>query len=243
MLGGNMKKYVGLVLLAMAIMYPAFAQDTNSAVMLSSPALISPTEVQIRTQLFDIVCQGGGYSADTLLKELDQRFEVYNRLFRFNTAKLAAPLKVRAFTDKTAYDNYVASRLGATRDGAVYLHYNDVSRRELIINLSSPEAERVLPHQAFIQFLRAFVPYPPTWMREGFAIYYNTLRFNRQTLNLDYEENLAWLDTVKTISKEHREPSLNSVFMADVNGQTPEYFHPVAWGLVSFLLNSGGNNY
>jgi tetratricopeptide (TPR) repeat protein len=238
-----MKKHVGLLLLALALVRPVFAQETNAAVMSASPAISSPTEVQIRTQLFDIVCQGGGYSADTLLKELDQRFEVYNRLFRFNTSKLAAPLKVRSFTDKTAYDNYVASRLGATRDGAVYLHYNDVSRRELIINMSSPEAERVLPHQAFIQFLRAFVPYPPTWMREGFAIYYNTLRFNRQTLLLDYEENLAWLDTVKTISRERREPALESVFLADANGQTPEYFHPVAWGLVSFLLNSGGNDY
>jgi tetratricopeptide (TPR) repeat protein len=175
------------------------------------------------------------------LQELELRFEVYNRLFRFNVSKLPSALKVRAFADKGAYDNYVRSKLGATREGAVYLHYNQPDKRELVINRGSDEEQRVLPHQAFIQYLRAFIPYPPTWMREGFAIYFNTLKFNRDSRELIYEENLSWLETVKLISRDHREPSLESVLLSDVNGQQPEYFHPVSWALVSFLLSGNGD--
>jgi tetratricopeptide (TPR) repeat protein len=73
-------------------------------------------------------------------------------------------------------------------------------------------------------------------MREGFAIYFNTLKFDKGTRELQYEENLSWLDTVKSV----RQPSLESVFMADVNGM-PEYMQPTSWAIVSFFLNSGGN--
>jgi tetratricopeptide (TPR) repeat protein len=239
-----MKKLVGLVLLMVALGCYVFGQDFTVTDIAVSPLIAGPTEVQVRSQLFDISCQGGGFAAETLLRELELRFDVYNKLFIFNTADIKKPLKVRAFIDKTAYDNYVSAKLGSTWEGAVYLHYNDVNKRELIINLGSAEAERIMPHQAFIQYLRAFIPYPPTWMREGFAIYFNTLKFNRETRELVYEENLAWLDTVKRMAAENREPSLQSVFLADVNNQTPEYFHPMSWALVSFLLNvGGGGNY
>jgi tetratricopeptide (TPR) repeat protein len=151
---------------------------------------------------------------------------------------LTSPLKVRAFSSKEAYDSYVISKLGSTRDGTVYLHYNQSDRRELVIHRNSQEEQRMLPHQAFIQFLRAFIPYPPTWMREGFAIYNNTIKFDKTTRDLRYEENLAWLETVKNLG--NGVPSLEATFLADVNGQ-PDYFQPLSWAVVSFFLNTGGN--
>jgi hypothetical protein len=122
---------------------------------------------------------GAESSLPSLAKELGLRFEVYNSLFRFNPATLSSPMKVRVFADKDAYTSYVNARLGTTRPGAVYLHYSNSERRELVIHWGSPEEAYMLAHQAFIQFFRAFVPNPPTWMREGFAIYFNTLRFDR----------------------------------------------------------------
>ncbi|MDR2841675.1 MAG: hypothetical protein LBV52_00550 [Spirochaetaceae bacterium] len=222
-----MKKYIGVLLFGAAFIFPVIAQAT-----------VSPARVEIRNQYFDIISDGGSYDAEMLGREMELRFEVYNRLFRFNVNSFTSPLRVVAFNDKAAYDSYVSSKLGSTRDGAVYLHYNQPERRELIVNRGSPEESRMLPHQAFIQYLRAFIPYPPTWMREGFAIYFNTLKFDKETRELRYEENLAWLETVKNLGNSH--PSLESVFLADLRG-APEYFQPVSWALVSFFLNSGGN--
>ncbi|MDR2097280.1 MAG: hypothetical protein LBP37_02030 [Spirochaetaceae bacterium] len=224
-----MKKIVGPLLFAAALTAPLMAQyDIVS----------SPTRVEVRNQYFNVVSDGGSYDAETICREMELRFDVYNRLFRFNPAALSGPLKVVAFSNKADYDSYVMSKLGSIRDGAVYLHYSQPDRRELVVNRGSPEEARMLPHQAFIQFIRAFIPYPPSWMREGFAIYFNTLKFDPETRELSYEENLSWLETVKSMGM--RQASLESVFLADINGM-PEYFQPISWSIVSFFLNSGGN--
>jgi tetratricopeptide (TPR) repeat protein len=194
--------------------------------------------VNVRSLYFDVVSDGGSYDAEILLRELELRFEVYNRLFRFNTTTLPAPLKVRSIGNKNEYDRYVTERLGTARDGAVYLHYPQVDRRELVINRGSADEARMLPHQAFIQYFRAFISQPPTWMREGFAIYFNSLKFDKNVRELRYEENLAWLETVKILGS--KAPGLDSVFLADIRGQ-PDNFQPVSWAIVSFLLNAGGN--
>jgi tetratricopeptide (TPR) repeat protein len=241
-----MKKIPALVLFMVVVVPWVFAQY-NSAPQYQTPqpygsnTLPNNTgiSVEVRSLYFDVVSDGGSYDAEILLRELELRFEVYNRLFRFNAAAIPAPLKVRSISNKFDYDRYVMERLGSVRDGAVYLHYQQPDRRELIINRGSAEESRMLPHQAFIQYLRAFVSQPPTWMREGFAIYFNTLKFDKAARELRYEENLSWLETVKNLGTNG--PSLETVFLADLRGQ-PEYFQPVSWALVSFFLNAGGNN-
>jgi tetratricopeptide (TPR) repeat protein len=199
-----------------------------------------PETAELKDFYYNVITDGGSADAADLIKELELRFNTYNRLFRFDPSALSAPLKVRAFKNKADYDAYVKARLGKTRDGAVYLHYNQNERRELVINRGSGEEERLLSHQSFIQFLRAFIPNPPAWLREGFAIYFSPLRYNRETGQLSYEENLAWLETVKSLGE--NAPSPEAVFMADSRG-IPEHFQPLAWSLVSFFLNNGNEDY
>jgi hypothetical protein len=241
-----MKKILALVFFAVITVPLLMGQYSSvpqyqSPQAYSSPALPNNTgiSVEVRSLYFDVVSDSGSYDAEILLRELELRFEVYNRLFRFNTSALPAPLKVRSINNKNDYDRYVMERLGSSRDGAVYLHYPQPDRRELVVNRGSPEESRMLPHQAFIQYFRAFVSQPPTWMREGFAIYFNTLKFDKAARELRYEENLSWLETVKNLGT--KGPGLETVFLADLRGQ-PEYFQPISWALVSFFLNAGGSN-
>lgn len=247
-----MKTFIAAAILFTALMFaPAAyisAQDNFYGTNMDPTYVqVAPAfaEVQVRNHVFDITSQGGSYDAEMLLRELESRFEVYNKLFRFNLAQMQGPLKIRAFINKDAYDAYVTSKLGSTRDGAVYLHYNQADRRELVIHRGSAEEDRVLPHQAFIQYFRAFIPNPPTWMREGFATFFNTLKFNKETRELSYEENLAWLDDVKKLSASSGEPAFDTIFNADVTRQQPVSFSreeiAVSWAVVSFFLNSGGN--
>jgi tetratricopeptide (TPR) repeat protein len=198
---------------------------------------------KVQTAHYEIAVENGARIAGNLLaKELELRFAVYNRLFRFDPSSLAAPLKVRLFTDQIGYNDYVAARLGTIKTGAVYLHYNNAERRELVILRGREEDRVILAHQAFIQFLRAFVPNPPSWIREGFAIYFNTLTFNPGEENLGYEENLAWLESVKKASK--NKPSLQAVISADLEG-SPEIpqLQIFSWAVVSFFLNNGRDDY
>jgi tetratricopeptide (TPR) repeat protein len=75
-------------------------------------------------------------------------------------------------------------------------------------------------------------------MREGFAVFFSTLYFD-DAGKFAYEENLAWLETVKNIANP---PSPGEILMADVLG-IPDEFQSLAWSMVSFLLNSGKRDY
>ena len=192
---------------------------------------------QARTDHYLILCEGG--DARDTAEEMEERFAVYNRLFRFDDAPLksGAPLAVRVFYDSDAYNEYVGSRLGASRPGAVYLHYGQSERRELVINRGGAEENSALPYQAFLQFFRAFVSNPPAWMREGFAVYFSGLRYANGALA--YEEHLEWLETVKEM---RGPPALEQILAAD-SSELPDDFSALAWSAVSFFLNSGDSEY
>jgi tetratricopeptide (TPR) repeat protein len=224
----NMKKRIFIFAAALGLCVTAFSLGAQE---------------MVRTAHYEIAVENGARLAgDLLAKELELRFDVYNRLFRFDPSALPLPLKVRLFTDQVGYNDYVAARLGTAQAGAVYLHYRSAERRELVILRGREEDRVILAHQAFIQFLRAFVPNPPSWVREGFAIYFNTLKFNPDEATLSYEENLAWLESVKKASNDR--PSLRAVIAADLEG-SPEIpqLQIFSWSVVSFFLNNGRDDY
>jgi hypothetical protein len=225
-----------------------------------SPNLMAePAMVTITSKYYTVQTDSGSADAAILAQELETRFKLYNSVFHFNEENIQAPLKVRVYTSKEDYDAYIFEHLdNKVSPGAVYLHYNQPERRELVIHRGSPDEARMFPHQAFIQYLRAFIPHPPAWLREGFAIYFSTLTFEpaapgvqtgtqaRSSASTEpsrgspggliYEENLAWLETVKNLGD--KAPSLESVFLADMQG-FPEYLQSVSWALVSFFKDSG----
>jgi tetratricopeptide (TPR) repeat protein len=193
---------------------------------------------------YRVFFDGDEADAALLLKELELRMDFYNRLFHFDGERLAGPLQVRSIADAGAYETYVRARLDQAPPGAVYLHYGRPERRELAINRGSEAEAAMVAHQAFIQYLRAFVPNPPSWMRDGFAIMFSSLRFDPAAEELAYDENLAWLDTVKKLGSGAAPPRL--LMLAD----TDEYarggidnFKPLSWALASFFLNYDTENY
>jgi tetratricopeptide (TPR) repeat protein len=206
-------------------------------------AIVIDEESCIRTAHY--LVYGNEGDAGAVAEEMEARYAVYNKLFRYDSASEFSgsgrtnPLVVRLFYDTQAYNRYIGSRLAgaAPFPGAVYLHYSQADRRELVINRSSEEGDSGLPYQAFIQYFRAFVSNPPAWMQEGCAVYFSSLRYSKGKLT--YEEHLDWLETVKDMKKP---VPLKDIFMADNTG-LPEFFPALAWSAVSFFLNSGNGEY
>jgi tetratricopeptide (TPR) repeat protein len=200
--------------------------------------------VQVTTAHYEVIADAG--DGEALSRELENRFAVYDRLFRFDPSRSAFPLRVRSFRNRDAYDSYISARLGGPRPGAVYLHYNQSERRELVIHRGGADEWRTLPYQAFIQYLRAFVSNPPSWIREGFAVYFSTLAAS-ETGELKYEENLNWIETVRGLIGSPGQasglaPGPKEIMLADKGGML-EHFQSLAWSLVSFFLNSGTKDY
>ena len=189
-----------------------------------------------RTDHYELRCDAA--DARALGRQMEQRFTVYDRLFRFEIAKAALPLKVKTFRDQKRYDDYVAARLETIQPGAAYLHHVQPELRELVIHTGSEN--RALPFQAFLQFLRAFIPNPPPWIRDGFAVYFATVEFDTAVDGgLIYDENLAWLDLVKSM----KELPPAAALMAANAPEKIANFQPLAWSLVSFFVNSGKGGY
>jgi tetratricopeptide (TPR) repeat protein len=195
---------------------------------------------------------GGEEGAKSLAADLEGRFDIFARLFRFKdggdrgAGERRTPLKVRLISGREAYDAYVSGILGEKREGAVYIHYRGEDRRELVVHYG-PAAGPLppsLPYQAFVQYLRAFVPRPPSWIQSGFAIYFSGLSFS-ETGDIIYRENLAWLEAARAALLPVRAVLLADAAEGGFPGTEPaaSNFDALSWSLASFFLNSGNEDY
>jgi tetratricopeptide (TPR) repeat protein len=197
-------------------------------------AALAPVHAADSTAHYEIISDTG--AGDQMGRRLEALFEVFNRVFIFDPAQGALRLRVRIFSDTREYANYIRSSPAETAPGALYLHYEQSSRRELVIELSETGAANSLAWQAFIQYLRAFVEQPPLWMQKGFASFFSALSFSEDGKPI-YEENLGWLQTVKNMENL---PPLQDILIAESGG--PEFTN-LACSLVSFFMNGGNEEY
>jgi tetratricopeptide (TPR) repeat protein len=201
-----------------------------------------------RSAHYEIYGAAGGTTADAaerIAADLEGRFAVFARLFRFKDQP--GPLRVRLIPGGEAYDDYTGGILGEKQEGAVYIHYRREERRELVVNYGSAghPLPRALPYQAFVQYLRAFVPQPPSWILRGFAVYFSGLSFSGDG-EMHYRENLSWLDLVKAAPL----PPPRAVLLADAAEDgfpgkelSGVSFDALSWSLASFFLHSGNEDY
>ncbi|TVR60147.1 MAG: hypothetical protein EA426_05865 [Spirochaetaceae bacterium] len=220
---------VGLCVCVFAVL-PAVAQSESFGEFESA-------HYRVRSEL------GRSHAEETAVK-LEALMELFNSYFLFAPEELPAKLRVRIFRDKSAYDQYLRRIIDGTRDDFVYLHYTDIARSELVGYSTDDEQFDVsLAHQGFIQFLRAFIPNPPLWIREGFAVFFEKSMYDPELDAAVYRENLAWLDTLRAIvdgSAGLTPLAFDEVVGIDVESarNNVEVFYPTAWGMVSFMVNS-----
>lgn len=182
--------------------------------------------------------------AEETAAKLEAMLALYNDYFRFDLNALPARMQVRIFASKPRFDNYLQRVLGESREDFVYLHYNDVAKSELVgFNQDDSGFDVALKHQGFIQYFRAFIPHPPLWLREGFAVFFEEATYDVQFQAAIYRENLAWLDRLKEILEgEYDSPAVGMEDMLNLTvaeaRERIDVFYPQAWGMVSFLVNS-----
>lgn len=180
------------------------------------------------------------HARETALK-LEATLTLYNDYFRFDLDSLPTQMKVRIFATKPRFDNYLQRVIGESREDFVYLHYNDIAKSELLgFEQEDPRFDIALKHQGFIQYFRAFVPHPPLWLREGFAVFFEETTYDEEFQAAIYNENLAWLDRLKEIMDAGNTIPMEDILDMRVGRarEQIEIFYPQAWGMVSFLVNA-----
>ncbi len=228
-----MKRAIAIVSLVVLAAYGAWAQGTGLA--------------SASTKRYSVWSDVSQEAAGKLAQTLEGLFDVYNEYFRFDESRLKAPLSVRSFATKGAFDAYLGKIIGQSKDDFVYLHYPTAERSELVIFAkdNADEFSASLAHQAFVQFLKAFVHEPPLWMREGFAVYFEKTAANAATGKVEYVENTAWLETVKLLYGQKALLPIERVMLmgSDAALASLDVFYPQSWALVSFFVGSPDRRY
>jgi hypothetical protein len=202
---------------------------------------LSAEIVSVKTPRYEIIADSGAENAARLAHKLDKRFALFDSVFRFDEHTLQAPLKVRSFCNKDQYDQYVSEQLNAQYPaGAVYIHYAQPDRRELVVHRGSADKKQLIAHQAFVQYLRAFVPEPPAWLLEGFAQYFTYWSFDDRT-ELVQQNDWEWHETVKPLVQN---PDLWTIIstMLSADSGAPE-LHALSIAFVSFLMDQQNTSY
>jgi tetratricopeptide (TPR) repeat protein len=262
-----MKKIITLVLIALiavtfAAAQTAAASDTSTAPAATAvPAATEATAVpadasapvdasakigQVESAHYIVLSELGQDRAAALSRQLEALFGLYDGFFRFDASDLKAKLNVHEFADKTGFNTYMTQIVGQSKDDFVYLHYASPERSELLLfPKAEPDYSASLAHQGFVQFLKAFIPNPPLWIREGVAVSFESAVWDDKAGKLNFPENLAWLETVKSLKARNLLMGLDKLLTIgpDEVRANLDVFYPQAWAFTSFLLNSPDKSY
>ena len=183
--------------------------------------------------------------------KMEAALVLFNDMLHFDLSQLSAQLKVTIFRNKAGFDEYLERTIDQSRENFVYIHYSDIRKSELVgFNKEDiRDFDTSLLHQGFIQLLKAFVPNPPIWFREGTATYLEQSIYDEDARAFEYRPNLLWLERIKSILSgrdESRRPiALSLLLTMDRDGleEQLDVFYPQAWGMVTFLLETDDRRY
>lgn len=194
--------------------------------------------------VYEVYSQISREHAEATVTKLEALSTLYNEYFRFETEELPSELRVRIFDRRGEFDRYLSDRIDVSRDEFVYLHFTDAARSELVgYAMDDEETYRAsMVHQSVVQFIRAFIPNPPLWLREGFAVYFEESRFDPERGEAEFRKNTAWIEPLQNLLDERIgelfAPSEFVTLSADDAASRLETFYAQAWGAVSFLSNA-----
>ena len=200
-----------------------------------------PQIVNSRYQIYSDYSEGETSVLALTLREL---FNFYNRYFNFNPDDLDGKLIVRYFSSKERFDRYLRRVVGRSYDHFVYIDYNDLALNELVIYPTNRNFQRLLVHFSFLQFIESFVNEPPVWLREGFAIYFETTSYNPADQMVQFRENNDLLDNLRNMVANNELVAWEQFLSFRAADILPlnRSFYPQAWGLVSFLIDHRERN-
>ncbi len=234
-----MKKVVLILVLALTLTAFAVAQQAT------------PNEVE--STHYSVYSAVGTSDAQSISNELEAYFKLFNSYFHFDPSTLTSKLKVRIYSNKSQFDDYLSKIVPGQRNSFVYLQYSDPARSVLVGYHMQNEStfQTDLIHHGFVQFLKSFIPHPPLWLQEGFAVYFENSSYDASTDTATFKQNLGWLPTLKKgvqmyVSNDMSQiipPSTLLTIDAATANKNIEAFYAESWGLVSFLLNTTNKEY
>ncbi len=225
---------------------PKTTETANSPESTTDETIPSKTTLyQYTSDYYRVYSDESEEQAMLISQKLDACLKLYNALFHFDLSKLNVKLKAKIYSTKEGFDSYIKRFVTEKKNDFIYIHYSDLGKCELVVFKKSAPAEfnQALLHQAFIQFIKAYVPNPPLWLQEGMAAYFEQAEYKDDLKAFHLAGELVWLETLKRIIKNQTTTpflTLENLLVIDKTNALVKIntFYPEAWGLVYFLLKS-----
>lgn len=161
----------------------------------------------------------------------------------FYTKDTEGLMNVYVLKDKEEYNKHLESLFIASRNDFVFLKYNVSENNRIIIYEGKENYERSLGHQSCLQYMDKFFPKAPSWMKKGFAVYFESIEIKEEGVSLSNTE--LWLST----AKKRLNHDTNEYDLLDILETTQEasvkkpHFSIDSWALISFLINAEDKEY
>lgn len=203
--------------------------------------------IKYQTEHYEIITDVSFGMAKKVGNHMEAILQEYSRILPFPEEQLPSSLfRVRIFLRKEDFHKYCREAFGDTYDrkSFVYHHHSrNLEEREAVCFLL-PEIPffRRLHHEAFHQYFRHFICYPPQWLNEGLAELFEASPMTEQG-RLQIKPSPGWLRQLKEkvlISKKHQYIDLKSLLTMSKeewlknSGSTC----PESWAFCYYLLKS-----
>ncbi len=215
--------------------------------LFSVPILFSQSLQMAESNYYRIYTDTDSETAEGIAAVMDSYLLLFNKYLHFDTDILTSKLKIRLFSNKTDFDTYLKNTVSKTSDGYVLLQYRDSSKNELVAYIIQDQEKmrKDFIHYGFIQFFKAYVNYPPLWLMNGLAVYFENTEYSMKDSTVTFKRNYDWVPTLKSAIAKGTTIPIDNMLVADYKDAASNIsvFYAQSWGLIDFLLSSSYIDY
>ncbi len=184
-----------------------------------------------------------GSDVEAMVYQLEANYTLFSEMFTQATQRPEDLLHVKIYADKESFNQALAPQKVYNRNNYIYLYYNDPAQNVLIIYpIDNENEERAqLARHSFFSYAFDSVPTLPAWLREGLALYYESLIYEEDGKAI-VPYNHLYLDDLKKAAQEEPLNLKDLMMLSDEDGKFEKnQFEKnllYSWGIVNYLMFS-----
>lgn len=184
-----------------------------------------------------------GTDVEAMVHELEANYTLFSEMFTSAAQRPEGLLHVKIYADKESFNQALAGQRVYNRNNYIYLYYNDPAQNVLMIYpIENENEERAqLARHSFFSYAFDSIPTLPAWLREGLALYYESLIYEEEGKAI-VPYNHLYMDDLKKAVSEGPLNLKDLMLLTDEGGQFEKnQFEKnllYSWGIVNYFMFS-----
>lgn len=184
-----------------------------------------------------------GTDVEAMVYELEANYTLFSEMFTLAAQRPEDLLHVKIYADKESFNQALAGQRVYNRNNYIYLYYDDPAQNVLMIYpIENENEERAqLARHSFFSYAFDSIPTLPAWLREGLALYYESLIYEEDGKAI-VPYNHLYMDDLKKAVAEGPLNLKDLMMLTDEGGKFEKnQFEKnllYSWGIVNYFMFS-----